>query len=1210
MFTSYFPTNEKQLINSVCEKLHSEQLTSRQLVQFIDCAFKLQHSKVITERKIDLPSVLLSAYELVFDSDSTKVRTSSVKSYLEKEAKHGSINFFDFSIPEKVREEHPKRLCASVICSRPVLHEGPAATGKTSLVEYLAQCDNKILYRVNNTKGTTVQDYFGSYMPTGEFLNGALSRAMLDGDWFVADEFDLAEPAVMNVLYPILEGQQYLTVPNTGQTLMARDGFRFFATQNGTSYVGRKQLPKTLRSRFLEIQFHSFTEKELEFIIIQRKSTSTVSKSSAVFDDDLKKVAPQIASMVTNLNRQIIEKQQPILGAPKLGLTMREVIKWINRKQRKPDVDWYEHALRLLESRVPKNLNSVFITCLQTSFGQLIDPPSHVKIEGNQISLNRPPSLPISYTFTNLDAAINLQLSSAPQKLLLSLWRVFAAVEQHEPILLLGPTCYKSELIKIWSKLMAKESELCIITCSTSTETNDLIGSISMRYIGFERYSVRMNSRFLRGAETVETKIPRPYTQADALSLLLNCLNQLYKRAKKNLSKNASAIDFNKFTKFRTNCDAFAVDIGKFISEIKKQQEKKKVRKHQTTKNIEQPSAPIAISENVKVDPEPSQTNDFTPLPTSNLPPKSTTTTNQFNSTQKHSTDDNDNEYFEKIYRTKHVVDMMVNDQDDVDPFEVTDNDQIEADPFTIVYNHPEEEEIDPFSVRSAVLTKPEEEDEIDPFSAGQPSQLSDDEKLLEFYMGAQSDDQSTTHFWTSSFGTKTNPVAEAFQSIKNRLEIITAGLDDICRIGSDENGILLIKARCESIIIEIERAIEQGKSNIFLFQDGPVTSAVKEGKVLVLEDVNEPSQAVIERLNSLFETESSFILYEDFTAQQSKTTKINPQCAKFSILPTFQIFATVHTDEKTENRLQLSAATHSRMTEIRVQPYDNNELKQLAMKSTVNTISDKHIENQMTQIINTLADNLAPQLAHAMKIDSLDSRHFVRFGECLRLHLEHMPIEQAAAILLTAFKCEKNFLSIGEKDSTTTEGKDSITTDENLEKVGVYKDLSQWCSVEEMTIVDTETKQLRTHWGLRLKSNNLIAPFAPHIQSRPENLRFSLALTKSVLNNISRIIFSLHSSNRQLLAGPPGVGKTKIIEVLAKMLGYEVVRINFSSNTAFEDLIGSFVPRVVNGQRSFEFQEGPLYTSLKKNRRNTVILLDELNLASKELLNQLMPLF
>ncbi|CAF4505287.1 unnamed protein product, partial [Didymodactylos carnosus] len=126
-------------------------------------------------------------YELVFNIDSTtKTKTTNIKQHLEKQAKTKSVNFFDLSATIEVRQKHrehiidpistsgryeaAKRLCASIICSRPVLLEGPAATGKTSLVEYLAQCNGKILYRVNNTKGTTVQDYFGSYMPNGEFL--------------------------------------------------------------------------------------------------------------------------------------------------------------------------------------------------------------------------------------------------------------------------------------------------------------------------------------------------------------------------------------------------------------------------------------------------------------------------------------------------------------------------------------------------------------------------------------------------------------------------------------------------------------------------------------------------------------------------------------------------------------------------------------------------------------------------------------------------------------------------------------------------------------------------------------------------------------------------------------------------------------------------------------------------------------------------------
>ncbi|CAF4758962.1 unnamed protein product, partial [Rotaria sp. Silwood1] len=1241
VFTSYFPTNEQQIINNLCKEIQSQKLTTRQLVQFVDCAFKLQHSKVTEKLNLDLGSVLLSAYELVFNIDSTStINIENIKKYLEKQAKKGSINFFDLSAPIEERAKHrehiidpestptryeaAKRLCASIICSRPVLLEGPAATGKTSLIEYLAQCNGKILYRVNNTKGTTVQDYFGSYMPNGEFLNGALSRAMLDGHWFVADEFDLAEPAVMNVLYPILEGQQHLTVPNTGQTLVARDGFRFFATQNGTSYVGRKQLPKTLRSRFLEIQFHSFSEKELEFIIIQRKSTSSVSTSSKTFHDDLKLVAPRIASTVTILNRYIEEKQQPLFGAAKLGLTMREVIKWINRKQRKIDVAWEEHALRLLESRVPKKFYSEFMKCLkhEQAFPKLIDPSFKIKVEHDQISLHCPPRLPISYSFINTDAAKKLQLSSAPQNLLLSLWRLFAAAEQHEPVLLLGSTCYKSYLIKVWSKLMGKESDLCTITCSTSTETNDLIGSI------------------------------RPYTHADALNLLLSCLNQLCTRVEKSLFKKIDSTQYDDINDFRRNINSLAQDIDAFVRKIKEQQ-KRSPRKHQTkqTTLVEDPESISLETQSSEI--TENQTKDSVYIPSVDSVPRTQSPLVMTYSATVF--DDDDDDDFEAICSSEQIIDVMKGDshgEEDIDPFAIISNPQAEIDPFAIVSN--QQEEIDPFAmvknqqeeinsfnviekssvptnfdITATIALKKQEQEDIDPFAMIQPPELSEEQKLLAFHDATQSDFQkmiSSSTAWISQNMIGINPVRQAFESVDLKLETIAESLNYICRIASNENGVLLIKIRCESIIAEIRRAIEQGKSNIFLFQDGPVTTAIKEGKVLILEDINEPSQAVIERLNSLFETEPSFILYEDFTAQESTTTKtdINPQRAKIPILPTFQVFATVHTDEKTENRLQLSAATRSRMTEIRVQSYDNNELKNLATKSSSNHIDNENDKSKINEMISILADELAQKLAPAMKIDSLDSRHFVRFGECLQLHVQHMPVEQAAALCVKFLFLdgvnESKKSSISNLQTTNVVWKevlqafkctqDCITSDEKLEKVGVYTKLDEWCIVEDMMILDKETDEVRQHWGLRLLSNGLIAPFAPQVQTKPDKLKFSLALTKSVLNNISRIVFSLHSSNRQLLAGPPGVGKTKIIEVLAKMLGYNVVRINFSSNTTFEDLIGSFVPRVVNGQRSFEFQEGPLYISLNENRHNTVILFDELNLARKELLNQLTPLF
>jgi len=85
---------------------------------------------------------------------------------------------------------------AAVACRRPVLLEGPAAVGKTSLVTALANemVASKPLLRVNNTDTTTVQDYIGTFVPQGssfEYQRGALYRAVEDGHWMLADEFNL-----------------------------------------------------------------------------------------------------------------------------------------------------------------------------------------------------------------------------------------------------------------------------------------------------------------------------------------------------------------------------------------------------------------------------------------------------------------------------------------------------------------------------------------------------------------------------------------------------------------------------------------------------------------------------------------------------------------------------------------------------------------------------------------------------------------------------------------------------------------------------------------------------------------------------------------------------------------------------------------------------------------------------------------------------------
>ncbi len=599
-------------------------------------------------------------------------------------------------------------------------------------------------------------------------------------------------------------------------------------------------------------------------------------------------------------------------------------------------------------------------------------------------------------------------------------------------------------------------------------------------------------------------------------------------------------------------------------------------------------------------------------------PPLTTTTVQRQTIHNLFAADDDDNVVRNESFpNTNNIVPNQHNQRNYSDLFAADDNDE----------NENTQRVSNPQPTTTAVqrqtihnLFAADDDDDDNQESLRQQISMSKEDQLLRFAHAAQTYSDLSGSTSTSLLNTPTdvNPISKAFQLIDEQLERTIKQLNKLCNLVQDENGVNLIKIRCETIIKEIQKAIKDGKTNLFLFQDGPVTNAVKEGQVLVLEDINEPSQAVIERLNSLFETEPSFTLYEDFISAD-RTNESNTHRSKIPILPTFQVFATVHTDERTEHRLQLSAATRSRMTEIRVQPYDYTEMKELAKKIETNFTDKRKFDEK----IEILAQELSPIISQTMLIDELNSRHFIQFAECLHLHRQSMPIEEAAA-LCTKFlfldnvtQTQKSIISKLQSGNVAWEkvltafkcSYDCMKFDKQFEELGVYTELDQWCQTEEM-ILHPNTPNERKHLVLRLKFNKLIAPFAPQAKSLPKDYKFKLAVTKSVLNNISRILFSLHSSKRQLLIGPPGVGKTRIVEVLAEMLGYNVVRINFSSNTTFEDLIGSFVPRVVHGQRSFEFQEGPLYLALTKNLENTVLLFDELNLASKDLLNQLTPLF
>ena len=82
--------------------------------------------------------------------------------------------------------------------------QGPTSSGKTSLVAYLAAQTGHRCIRINNHKGTDLQEYLGSYISDEQgrlrFREGALVTALREGHWVVLDELNLAPSEVLEAL--------------------------------------------------------------------------------------------------------------------------------------------------------------------------------------------------------------------------------------------------------------------------------------------------------------------------------------------------------------------------------------------------------------------------------------------------------------------------------------------------------------------------------------------------------------------------------------------------------------------------------------------------------------------------------------------------------------------------------------------------------------------------------------------------------------------------------------------------------------------------------------------------------------------------------------------------------------------------------------------------------------------------------------------------
>ena len=83
----------------------------------------------------------------------------------------------------------------------------------------------------------------------------------------------------------------------------------------------------------------------------------------------------------------------------------------------------------------------------------------------------------------------------------------------------------------------------------------------------------------------------------------------------------------------------------------------------------------------------------------------------------------------------------------------------------------------------------------------------------------------------------------------------------------------------------------------------------------------------------------------------------------------------------------------------------------------------------------------------------------------------------------------------------------------------------------------------------------------------------------------IRSIIISIFADGHSLLVGVPGLGKTLLVNTIAKALGLNFNRIQFTPDLMPSDIVGS---EILGEDRVFKFVKGPVFTN--------VLLADEIN--------------